>query len=38
MPVLWNVAIIVSLLVFVPKFESPEAQLYVYAGAFSPAR
>ena len=32
MPVLWNVAIIVSLLVFVPKFESPEAQLYVYAG------
>lgn len=32
MPVLWNVAIIVSLLVFVPRFESPEAQLYVYAG------
>jgi putative peptidoglycan lipid II flippase len=32
MPVLWNVAIIVSLLVFVPKFDSDEAQLYVYAG------
>lgn len=32
MPVLWNVAIIVSLVVFVPMFESPEARLYVYAG------
>lgn len=32
MPVLWNVAIIVSLLVFVPRFESEGAQLYVYAG------
>ena len=32
MPVLWNVAIIVALLVFVPQFESAEAQLYVYAG------
>jgi putative peptidoglycan lipid II flippase len=32
MPVLWNVAIIVSLLVFVPRFESEEAQLYAYAG------
>ncbi|MGH3041259.1 MAG: murein biosynthesis integral membrane protein MurJ [Gaiellaceae bacterium] len=32
MPVLWNLAIIVSLLVFVPRFESEEAQLYVYAG------
>jgi putative peptidoglycan lipid II flippase len=32
MPVLWNVAIIVSLVVFVPRFESVEAQLYVYAG------
>jgi putative peptidoglycan lipid II flippase len=33
MPVLWNLAIIVGLLVFVPRFESEEAQLYVYAGA-----
>jgi putative peptidoglycan lipid II flippase len=32
MPVFWNLAIIVSLVVFVPRFESPEAQLYVYAG------
>jgi putative peptidoglycan lipid II flippase len=32
MPVLWNVAIIVALLVFVPQFDSAEAQLYVYAG------
>ncbi|MGH3006773.1 MAG: murein biosynthesis integral membrane protein MurJ [Gaiellaceae bacterium] len=32
MPVLWNIAIIVSLVVFVPRFESVEAQLYVYAG------
>ena len=32
MPVLWNVAIIVSLLVVVPRFDSAEAQLYVYAG------
>jgi putative peptidoglycan lipid II flippase len=32
MPVLWNVAIIVSLVFFVPRFESEEAQLYVYAG------
>ena len=32
MPVLWNLAIIVSLVVFVPRFESVEAQLYVYAG------
>jgi putative peptidoglycan lipid II flippase len=32
MPVLWNLAIIVSLLVFVPRFESEEAQLYAYAG------
>ena len=32
MPVLWNVAIIVALLAFVPQFESAEAQLYVYAG------
>jgi putative peptidoglycan lipid II flippase len=31
-PVLWNVAIIVALVVFVPRFDSPEAQLYVYAG------
>jgi putative peptidoglycan lipid II flippase len=31
-PVLWNAAIIVALVVFVPRFESPEAQLYVYAG------
>jgi putative peptidoglycan lipid II flippase len=31
MPVLWNIGIIVSLVVFVPRFESPEAQLYVYA-------
>jgi putative peptidoglycan lipid II flippase len=32
MPVLWNCAIIVALLAFVPQFESAEAQLYVYAG------
>jgi putative peptidoglycan lipid II flippase len=32
MPVLWNLAIIFALLVFVPQFESVEAQLYVYAG------
>ena len=32
MPVLWNLAIIVSLVVFVPRFDSVEAQLYVYAG------
>jgi putative peptidoglycan lipid II flippase len=32
MPVIWNVVIIVSLLVIVPRFESEEAQLYVYAG------
>jgi putative peptidoglycan lipid II flippase len=32
MPVLWNLAIIVALVVFVPRFESVEAQLYVYAG------
>jgi len=33
MPVLWNLAIIVSLFVFVPRFDSVEAQLYVYAGS-----
>jgi putative peptidoglycan lipid II flippase len=32
MPVFWNLAIILALVVFVPRFESPEAQLYVYAG------
>jgi putative peptidoglycan lipid II flippase len=32
MPVLWNLVIIISLVVFVPRFESVEAQLYVYAG------
>jgi putative peptidoglycan lipid II flippase len=32
MPVFWNLAIIVALLAFVPQFESPQAQLYVYAG------
>jgi GTP-binding protein LepA len=32
MPVLWNLAIIISLVVFVPRFDSAEAQLYVYAG------
>ena len=32
MPVLWNVAIIASLLFVAPRFESEEAQLYVYAG------
>jgi putative peptidoglycan lipid II flippase len=32
MPVLWNLAIIVSLLVVVPRLESEEAQLYAYAG------
>jgi putative peptidoglycan lipid II flippase len=32
MPVLWNVAIILSLLFVVPSFDDPEAQLYAYAG------
>jgi putative peptidoglycan lipid II flippase len=32
MPVLWNAAIILSLILFVPRFESEEAKLYVYAG------
>jgi putative peptidoglycan lipid II flippase len=32
MPVLWNLVIIGSLLVVVPRFESQEAQLYAYAG------
>ncbi|HXV33981.1 MAG TPA: murein biosynthesis integral membrane protein MurJ [Gaiellaceae bacterium] len=32
MPVLWNLAIIASLLFVAPRFESEEAQLYVYAG------
>jgi putative peptidoglycan lipid II flippase len=32
MPVIWNVVIIVSLLAIAPRFESEEAQLYVYAG------
>jgi putative peptidoglycan lipid II flippase len=32
MPVLWNAAIILSLVLFVPRFESEEAKLYVYAG------
>jgi putative peptidoglycan lipid II flippase len=32
MPVFWNLTIIVALVVFVPRFESEEAQLYVYAG------
>jgi putative peptidoglycan lipid II flippase len=32
MPVLWNLAILVSLLVVVPQLESEEAQLYAYAG------
>jgi putative peptidoglycan lipid II flippase len=32
MPVFWNLAIIVALVVFVPRFDSEEAQLYVYAG------
>ena len=32
MPVLWNAVIIVSLLVVVPRFDDPEAKLYVYAG------
>ena len=32
MPVLWNLTIIAALVVFVPRFESTEAQLYVYAG------
>jgi putative peptidoglycan lipid II flippase len=31
-PVLWNLAIIAALVAFVPRFESPEAKLYVYAG------
>jgi putative peptidoglycan lipid II flippase len=33
MPVLWNAVIIASLLFVAPRFESEEAQLYVYAGA-----
>jgi putative peptidoglycan lipid II flippase len=33
MPVLWNLVIIAGLLFVVPRFESEEAQLYVYAGA-----
>ena len=32
-PVAWNVAIIVGLVVGVPRVESESAQLYVYAGA-----
>jgi putative peptidoglycan lipid II flippase len=32
MPVFWNLAIIVALVGFVPRFETAEAQLYVYAG------
>jgi putative peptidoglycan lipid II flippase len=32
MPILWNVAIIVALVGFVPMFDSVDAQLYVYAG------
>ena len=32
MPVIWNVVIILSLLLVAPRFESEEAQLYVYAG------
>jgi putative peptidoglycan lipid II flippase len=32
MPVLWNLAIIIALVAFVPQFESDEARLYVYAG------
>jgi putative peptidoglycan lipid II flippase len=33
MPVFWNLAIILSLVLFVPRFDgNPRAQLYVYAG------
>jgi putative peptidoglycan lipid II flippase len=32
MPVLWNVAIIIALVVGVPRVESPSSQLYVFAG------
>jgi putative peptidoglycan lipid II flippase len=32
LPVIWNVAIIATLLGVVPQFESEEAQLYAYAG------
>ncbi len=32
LPVLWNLAIIASLIFVAPRFESEEAQLYVYAG------
>jgi putative peptidoglycan lipid II flippase len=32
MPVLWNAAIILALVLFVPQFESDRAKLYVYAG------
>jgi putative peptidoglycan lipid II flippase len=32
LPVLWNLVIIASLLFVAPRFESEEAQLYVYAG------
>lgn len=31
MPVIWNVVIIATLLLVVPRFESEEAQLYAYA-------
>ena len=31
-PVLWNLAIIVALVVGVPRADSPSAELYVYAG------
>jgi putative peptidoglycan lipid II flippase len=32
MPVLWNVTIILALVLFVPRFDTPREQLYVYAG------
>jgi putative peptidoglycan lipid II flippase len=32
-PVFWNVAIIVGLVVGVPRVDSPESELYVYAGS-----
>jgi putative peptidoglycan lipid II flippase len=32
MPVFWNLAIILALVLFVPRFDSPREQLYVYAG------
>jgi putative peptidoglycan lipid II flippase len=32
MPVLWNVTIILALVLFVPRFDTPRERLYIYAG------